>query len=148
MSPSFFVTQLKIENRNSLKSDRSAHYFHSISADTNICHLVAVPCCSNVDFTWSFDLDTLPNDDLLISFRDPMPHHPTGGTARGRSGSRIFTAVKKHASSDLKPIFMTLRAKKVKEARFGALEEFGRLRKTRLYIAQRLPIVKRDNRKR
>src|SRR5439155_8119983 len=95
-----------VVTHDSLESYRAAQHFRSVSTDTDVGDVVSFARCSNKNFAGASDFDTLPNQRLLVAFCDAMSHHPTGGTARGRSGSRILATIKNHASSDLEPIFM------------------------------------------
>src|SRR5262245_24045253 len=100
-----------------LKDHRSAQYFHGITADADIGNAFPFPLRSNMHFAWATALHTLPNHDLLITIRDSVLHHPTGSAACRRSCGGVFTAVKKHSSSNFELAFAAFGAEKVEQVR-------------------------------
>src|SRR5205823_3481477 len=101
-------------------------------ADTDVRDAIAFPRCPNKNFTRPANLDTLADQHLLVAVCNAISHHPTGSTARRRTGGRIFAAVEKHARAHFKRIFTPFWTKKVEEAGPSAFQEFSGLGKAEL----------------
>src|SRR5437763_15219507 len=101
----------------------SAQYFHGITTDADIVNAFPFPRCPNMHFAWTAALAALPDQYLLVTFRDAVLDHPTGSAACRRSGSWVFATVKEHSSASFEPLFVSLGTEKVEKVRAGFLQK-------------------------
>src|SRR5439155_22847150 len=87
------------------KTCSATQHFHRVSADSNVGDLLAFACRAHKDFTRPPSFDPLADENLLVRFCQPMPHHPTHGTPGRCSGGRIFSAIEKPPGAHFDPAF-------------------------------------------